>query len=95
MLPVDDFDLLGAACGNISLVAHRLGARYNGRRQQLLVGHPGLGFSALDHAHLHLLDASQRLVGFDWVWIALGLLADLGMYGGGAYGNRGRIQGVY
>ncbi|MCL4858554.1 MAG: hypothetical protein KJZ93_04080 [Caldilineaceae bacterium] len=35
------------------------------------------------------------LVGFDWVWIALGLLADLGMYGGGAYGNRGRIQGVY
>ena len=33
------------------------------------------------------------IVGFNWVWIALAFLADLAMYGGGAYGNRDRIPG--
>ena len=28
---------------------------------------------------------------FDWVWLGLALLIDLGSYGGGAYGNRGRM----
>jgi hypothetical protein len=30
---------------------------------------------------------------FDWVWLALALMADLGSYGGGAYGNRNQIPG--
>ena len=30
-------------------------------------------------------------VGFDWVWLALALFADIASYGGGAYGNRGRF----
>jgi hypothetical protein len=30
---------------------------------------------------------------FDWVWLAIALLVDLGSYGGGAYGNRNRIPG--
>lgn len=29
--------------------------------------------------------------GFDWIWLGLGLLADLGSYSGGAYSNRGRL----
>lgn len=33
------------------------------------------------------------IFGLDWVWIALGVLADLGTYGGGGYGNRDRIRG--
>jgi hypothetical protein len=31
------------------------------------------------------------LVGLDWLWIGLAVLADLGMYAGGGYGNRDRI----
>ena len=29
--------------------------------------------------------------GFDWVWLGLAVLADIGMYSGGGYGNRDRI----
>jgi hypothetical protein len=32
---------------------------------------------------------------FDWVWLGLGVLIDLSMYGGGAYGNRERVQQYY
>ena len=31
------------------------------------------------------------IVGFDWIWLALALFADIASYGGGAYGNRGRF----
>ena len=31
--------------------------------------------------------------GFDWVWLALAVVADIASYGGGAYGNRERIPG--
>ena len=31
------------------------------------------------------------VTGFDWVWLGLSLLADLGTYGGGGYGNRDRF----
>ena len=30
---------------------------------------------------------------FDWIWLAIGLLADISSYGGGAYGNRNRMPG--
>ena len=33
------------------------------------------------------------IIGFDWVWIGLAFMADIASYGGGAYGNRGRIPG--
>ena len=33
------------------------------------------------------------VVGFDWIWIGLGILFDIGMYAGGGYGNRSRIPG--
>lgn len=29
--------------------------------------------------------------GFDWVWLGLAALSDIGMYAGGGYGNRDRI----
>ena len=31
--------------------------------------------------------------GLDWLWIGLAVLADIGMYVGGGYGNRERIPG--
>jgi hypothetical protein len=31
--------------------------------------------------------------GFEWVWIALAVIADLASYAGGGYGNRNRIPG--
>ena len=33
------------------------------------------------------------VIGFDWFWIGLGILFDIGMYAGGGYGNRDRIPG--
>lgn len=31
--------------------------------------------------------------GFDWIWIGLGILADLSTWFGGGYGNRDRLRG--
>ncbi len=31
--------------------------------------------------------------GWAWFWVAIGVLLDLGSYGGSAYGNRNRIPG--
>jgi hypothetical protein len=33
------------------------------------------------------------IYGLDWLWLGLGVLADIGMYVGGGYGNRERIPG--
>jgi hypothetical protein len=33
------------------------------------------------------------LVGFDWVWLILGILADVASYSGGIYGNREQVPG--
>lgn len=33
------------------------------------------------------------VVGFGWFWVFVGLLLDLGSYGGSAYGNRRRMPG--
>jgi hypothetical protein len=35
---------------------------------------------------------ANGIVGFDWFWLVLAFLADLGSYGGGAYGNRDRLS---
>ncbi|MFC2029129.1 hypothetical protein ACFLWA_00190 [Chloroflexota bacterium] len=31
------------------------------------------------------------ITGFDWIWLGLGLLADVASYAGGGYGNRDRL----
>ena len=41
---------------------------------------------------MYLILGGGPLIGFDWVWMVLALLADLGSYGGGAYGNRERFS---
>ncbi len=40
---------------------------------------------------LYLMVYPGGIVGFDWIWRGLGLLADVASYAGGGYGNRGRL----
>ncbi len=55
---------------------------------------PLLGFIFLPWTTLmYVLVAPGGVIGFDWVWIALAVVADIGMYVGGGYGNRDRIPG--
>ena len=35
------------------------------------------------------------VTGWGWFWVVMGLLLDLGSYGGSAYGNRGSLQRSY
>ena len=42
---------------------------------------------------MYLIVAPGGIIGFDWLWLGLALLADIGTYGGGGYGNRERIPG--
>ncbi len=42
---------------------------------------------------MYLLVAPGGVLGFDWVWMSFAILADLGTYAGGGYGNRDRIRG--
>ena len=41
---------------------------------------------------MYLILGGGPLIGFDWVWLGLAVLTDLGSYGGGAYGNRERFS---
>ncbi len=41
----------------------------------------------------YLLVAPRGVIGFDWIWLGLGFLADIGTYVSGGYGNRRRIPG--
>jgi len=42
---------------------------------------------------MYLVVFAGGVTGFDWIWLGLGVLADIASYGGGAYGNRDRIPG--
>lgn len=42
---------------------------------------------------MYLLVAPQGILGFEWLLLALAVLADIGSYSGSAYGNRDRIPG--
>jgi hypothetical protein len=53
---------------------------------------PILGVIFLPWTTLMYLILGGTIVGFDWLWLGLALLADLGSYGGGAYGNRDRFS---
>ena len=55
---------------------------------------PLLGFLFLPWTTLmYVIVGVNGLSWFDWVWLAIALMVDLGSYGGGAYGNRNRIPG--
>ena len=41
---------------------------------------------------MYLLVAPGGVFGIDWLWMSLAILADLGTYAGGGYGNRDRIR---
>jgi hypothetical protein len=42
---------------------------------------------------MYVIVSPLGIVGFDWLWIGLAVLADLSTYAGGGYGNRDRIPG--
>jgi hypothetical protein len=53
-----------------------------------------LGFLFLPWTTIaYVLVAPGGVVAFDWIWLVLALLVDLGSYGGGGYGNRERLRG--
>ena len=55
---------------------------------------PLLGFIFLPWTTLmYVLVAPGGIVFFDWILLALAVIADIGMYAGGGYGNRNRIPG--
>ena len=43
--------------------------------------------------YLIVWSPATGVYGLDWLWIGLAVLADIGMYVGGGYGNRERIPG--
>ena len=53
---------------------------------------PLLGFIFLPWTLLmYLIVFPGGVVGFDWLIVALGVVADIASYAGGGYGNRSRI----
>lgn len=55
---------------------------------------PILGFVFLPWTTLmFMLVAPLGVDGLDWLWLGIGLLVDIGTYGGGGYTNRDRFTG--
>ena len=55
---------------------------------------PLLGFLFLPWTTImYVLVFPGGIAGFDWIWLGLGVLADIASYSGSAYGNRDRIPG--
>ena len=53
---------------------------------------PLLGFLFVPWATLmYVLVAPGGVTGFDWIWLGIGLLADIASYGGGGWGNKERL----
>jgi len=42
---------------------------------------------------MYLFVGGGGISGFDWLWLGIALLADIGSYAGGGYGNRDRMPG--
>jgi hypothetical protein len=55
---------------------------------------PALGFVFVPWTTLMyvIVEPGGGVTGFDWVWLGIGLLADIGMYVGGAY-KREQVPG--
>ena len=43
-------------------------------------------------AIMYLIVYPGGIVGFDWIWLGLGLFFDIISYAGGGYGNRDRLS---
>jgi hypothetical protein len=58
---------------------------------------PALGFLLLPWTTIMyvLFWTTGGLSGLGWIFVILGLLADLGTYGGGAFGNRAKVETYY
>jgi len=41
---------------------------------------------------MYLIVGGNGIIGFDWVWLGLALVADIASYSGSAYGNRERFS---
>ena len=55
---------------------------------------PLLGFILLPWTTLmYLIVFPAGIVGLDWFWLGLGVLADVTSHAGGAWGNRDRLRG--
>ena len=55
---------------------------------------PVLGLAFVPFTTLmYVAFAPGGITNWDWLWIGLGVLADIGTYTGGGYGNRQRIPG--
>jgi hypothetical protein len=55
---------------------------------------PFLGFLFLPWVTLmYVIVFPGGIDGFDWVWLGLGLLADIASYAGGGYTNKDRLTG--
>jgi hypothetical protein len=53
---------------------------------------PLLGFLFLPWTVLmYVLVTPGGINGFDWIWLGLGILIDIGSYLGGGYGNKNRM----
>lgn len=42
---------------------------------------------------MYLIVFPGGVIGLDWLWIGLGILADVAWYAGGGFGNRDRLRG--
>ncbi len=42
---------------------------------------------------MYLIVYPNGITGFDWVWLILGIVADVASYSGGFYGNRNAVPG--
>jgi hypothetical protein len=58
---------------------------------------PALGFLFVPWTTLMyvLFWTANGLEGGGWLFVGLGLLLDIGTYGGGAFGNRDKVQSYY
>lgn len=55
---------------------------------------PLLGLIVLPWTTIMYVAVSPNgVTGFDWVWLVLAIIVDVGTYGGGGYGNRNQIPG--
>ncbi len=43
---------------------------------------------------MYVIVSPGGIVGLDWLFLGIALIADIGMYAGGGYGNRNSMPGV-